>query len=258
MEKPCAVCGKIFKVRPRGGSYCSTACVGLKNRAPEKPCVICGILFHAHHGDKKTQCCSRTCSAKYAWQLHREIMLENTVRAAEARQTPEAQAKMRRWQHAPDNPIYNPIVIRKRDIAARERGYAHLTGGGGSQLTLPQKLLAVRLAWETEVSIPTNQNNGRARTRTMKATRPFCYRLDIAEPLLKINIEVDGNSHLSTRVKTRDARRDMALTALGWTVLRFTNKQVIADLEAVVCSVMGVVRSITSKPQQETILPKKS
>jgi hypothetical protein len=172
----------------------------------------------------------------------------NLAAAAAARATPEVRAKLAAWQRSPENPIYDPVVMRRREIAARERGFAHLTGGHG--LTVPQRLLAARLGWGTvELTTKTNDIKGKAkRTGRPLAKRPYWYRVDIADPVLKIAIEVDGQSHRSVRVKERDRRKTEFLRSRGWRVLRFTNRRILSDLEGVVAEIMSAVRSTTSKP----------
>lgn len=52
------------------------------------------------------------------------------------------------------------------------------------------------------------------------------YSYDFAFPELKIDVEIDGNSHQLEKVKKIDERRDMFSKNNGWVVLRFTAKEV--------------------------------
>ena len=54
----------------------------------------------------------------------------------------------------------------------------------------------------------------------------YCSRLQLV-------IEVDGDSHYTEEASARDTQRDEALRALGLTVLRFTNLDVMQNLPAV-------------------------
>ena len=119
----------------------------------------------------------------------------------------------------------------------RESGYRELTGGNGTGLTVPQKLLAARLAWPTEYVIATGR----------KAPYPPAYKVDLASPTLMIAIEVDGNSHLSPAAKARDAKKDNLLRALGWTVLRFTNDQVLNETDDVMDEILTVMSSTSRR-----------
>ena len=62
------------------------------------------------------------------------------------------------------------------------------------------------------------------------------YILDIACRSLKIGIELDGGHH--GEIVEQDATRTAYLAAQGWTILRFWNSDVMANLD-------GVYREIT-------------
>ena len=57
------------------------------------------------------------------------------------------------------------------------------------------------------------------------------YEYDFAFPELKIDIEIDGGTHLSEKVQKIDKRRDEWSKARGWTVIRFTAKEVKNNLK---------------------------
>ncbi|MGZ4508789.1 MAG: DUF559 domain-containing protein [Blastococcus sp.] len=56
--------------------------------------------------------------------------------------------------------------------------------------------------------------------------------LDAAVPELRLAVELDGAAfHGSASARERDTRRDVALAALGWVVLRFSYRRLIDDPE---------------------------
>lgn len=55
------------------------------------------------------------------------------------------------------------------------------------------------------------------------------YEYDFAFPELKIDLEIDGNTHTIDSVKTIDMRRDVFSRQTGWTVIRFTAKEFQAN-----------------------------
>ncbi len=65
---------------------------------------------------------------------------------------------------------------------------------------------------------------------------PIHYQLDIADPVRKMNIEVDGPDHGVTR-REKDQKRDDWLLSQGWTVLRFTNKEVRSSIDSVLAQI---------------------
>lgn len=60
--------------------------------------------------------------------------------------------------------------------------------------------------------------------------RKGIYEYDFAFPELKIDVEVDGATHKSEKVKKIDKRRDKYSKNEGWTVIRFEAKEVKKDV----------------------------
>ena len=59
------------------------------------------------------------------------------------------------------------------------------------------------------------------------------YRLDFGFADDKLDIEIDGSSHLKEAVKEKDKRRDENSVSKGWRVIRFTAKEVKKDPQKV-------------------------
>ncbi len=59
------------------------------------------------------------------------------------------------------------------------------------------------------------------------------YIVDFLCIPLKLIIEVDGGYHLKTEVENRDKFRQSELEVLGYTVLRFTNEEVLNHINHV-------------------------
>jgi hypothetical protein len=136
------------------------------------------------------------------------------------------------------NPMFCPEVKIKAIASRRARGdwKPPMQGGNGRPLPLAQKILADALGWPTEVYVPT----GFVRTPGY----PQFYLIDIAYPEMKIAVEVDGNSHKALKVRERDARKEAFLAGLGWTILRFTNKEVLENLEGCVQKVLSTISKL--------------
>ena len=141
-----------------------------------------------------------------------------------------------------NNPMYKPDVRKKVSTALKAIGHKPLIhGGNGTGLTKPQELLAKKLedlGFEPacEYVVPTH-------TKRDTSGYPSHYKIDIAIPDRMTAIEIDGPSHLSLKIQAADKKKTGFLTGLGWNVLRFTNKAVMADLEGCVQTVL----STTSK-----------
>ena len=63
------------------------------------------------------------------------------------------------------------------------------------------------------------------------------YIVDFVCFAAKLVIELDGESHDFEERQQADQRRDVFLTAEGFRVLRFTNEQVMSNLEGVVAGI---------------------
>lgn len=57
------------------------------------------------------------------------------------------------------------------------------------------------------------------------------YEYDFAFPLLKIDVEIDGNTHSLRSVKRIDKERDEWSKSQGWTVVRFDARHVLRNVE---------------------------
>lgn len=77
------------------------------------------------------------------------------------------------------------------------------------------------------------------------------YRLDLYWPDEGVVVEVDGPDHRERYKFADDRRRDVQLQLLGHDVLRFTNEEVLADVQAVVEKIGQLLRQRrTTRPTQ--------
>jgi very-short-patch-repair endonuclease len=59
------------------------------------------------------------------------------------------------------------------------------------------------------------------------------YIVDFACPTRKLIVELDGSQHAEAETSASDDARTARLEALGWTILRFWNDDVIRDIDNV-------------------------
>ena len=67
----------------------------------------------------------------------------------------------------------------------------------------------------------------------------------------KLIIEVDGNQHGYDGHREEDARRSLAIEAEGFRVLRFSNADVLQEID----SVLETIRAAVAEPEVEVIPP---
>ena len=59
------------------------------------------------------------------------------------------------------------------------------------------------------------------------------YIVDFYCPAAKLILEVDGGQHYEAKGKEKDRARDKYLSILGFTVLRFSDREVLVNIEGV-------------------------
>lgn len=70
----------------------------------------------------------------------------------------------------------------------------------------------------------------------------IAYPIDFAIPHLKIGVEADGETfHSSPKQMIHDKERDMKLSQVGWTILRFTDKEIENRLERVLSTILKTI-----------------
>ena len=68
------------------------------------------------------------------------------------------------------------------------------------------------------------------------------FIVDFYCPAAKLVVELDGSQHFEDDHQTKDQMRDAALAGLGLRVLRFDNRQVLLETDAVLAVIDEVVR----------------
>jgi len=118
--------------------------------------------------------------------------------------------------------IHRPDVKAKRMARIEEQralGFPKLTYHNGTGPTVPQKMLFDVLPAGTVMEFPIPAGN--------VGTPP---RVDLAIPWLRLAIEVDGSSHAIQSRKDIDAEKERVLRQRGWTLLRFSNQEILRNL----------------------------
>jgi len=72
------------------------------------------------------------------------------------------------------------------------------------------------------------------------------YIVDFAARREKLVIELDGDSHVGHEYY--DARRTIYLESQGWSVIRFTNLDIMRNPEGVMMQILNVLNKLTPLP----------
>ncbi len=196
-----------------------------------RPCEYCKQDFLIHRtAQLKTRFCGRSCSAKWRMRQPEHLAKVHTPEVAAKRgksrlkwlRSPAGASEIERIRNL--NPMSNPETRAKVSATLKAIGHKpSVRGGNGKGMTEPQKLMKAALLgdWMPEFAISLGK---------LTDGYPTCYKVDLADVGMKIAIELDGFSHHSR--KGQDVKKDQKLSELGWTVLRFWNKEVTNWIES--------------------------
>lgn len=119
-------------------------------------------------------------------------------------------------------------------------------GGNGTGMTEPQARLYHALK---DLGIEVKDEYGIS-TRTIPDWRerkyPWAYKSDLGIAEVKLSIEIDGEDHCLKKQRALDEKKTNCLNMLGWKVLRFSNQEVMENLEACVQTVTSTISKLKS------------
>jgi uncharacterized membrane protein len=232
--KKCPVCSAFFMIttkQPRK-LYCSRSCQGTtKLKRITRTCPQCHAEFEVIPSSKKTHC-SKSCDRRRLWSDPAgRAKFQDAMATKSETQIQVASERMKRMNK-------NADFRKKSDDGKRGKGFVGERGGNGT-LTREQIALVEATGYIPEYPVPTGNPKWR------------CALMDLANPSLKIAVEVDGKTHLCRQQQNRDRIKERMLERLGWVVLRFTNEEVNEDINRVV----EVIRSVEQSRFLRSIEP---
>lgn len=180
-------------------------------------CPICRVAFRrartrarqqARYG--KTQYCGRGCRTKGTFENRPELRQQ-------AREHMKAMvaAKGTSWNSGKP---WSDTHRAKMSEARKGRSFLPFRGGNGTGMSPTEALIAPLLpeGFIWNYVIPSGG---------FGLGYPSNYKLDFADPMRMVCLEVDGASHNTRLGKDRDKRKNERLQFLGWTVRRITNAE---------------------------------
>lgn len=138
------------------------------------------------------------------------------------------------------NPSADPGTRAQISQTLRRMGHRPtVRGGNGTGLTEAQTTLlhSLGLGWLPEHVVSTGAR--------VKGGPPTHYKIDLAHPERMVAVEIDGGSHGTLARQRADQRKTAWLSLHGWSVLRFSNQEVLS-------STASVTRQILSTPLRLT------
>jgi very-short-patch-repair endonuclease len=188
-------------------------------------CSICGTLYWKRKEEQTT--CSKVCSGKLKMQdpWVKSQITSGGIRALQ--------------RHRDQHGVWNKGVPWSEDVRVKmseshkKANHDHLNGGNGTGGSRAENLLRTVLpdhfVQEYVFKMPYRPPG-----------YPTHYKLDFADPVRKLAIEVQGQSHITVSVRQKDLKKRTFLEKFGWTVLYVTNEEVM--------SMFGISASKKRKP----------
>lgn len=225
--RTCIGCGKTFSVPPSRLKYgpalwCSAPCrystpgwhdTVKPTQRRSATCEICGVQFDAVLS-KVARFCSRRC-----------------VGVANGRRRAAGIKKQRVYTCAECGKTFTDkacLAHRKRFCSRTCLGVSMLRPGRIARPTSIERALRAGLAAVGIDAIPEH------------VIGPFC--IDLAIPDRRLAIEADGTYwHALPASRIRDAKKDAYLRVAGWTLLRFSEARIHADLAGCVRDVQALL-----------------
>lgn len=105
--------------------------------------------------------------------------------------------------------------------------------GASAELLIRAKQLRKNLTKTESILWDVLKNKEKFPIRWRRQHPAYKFILDFYCPLLKLAIEIDGDSHLSEIAKLYDQDRDQLMLTFGVTTLRFSNKDILNRIDFV-------------------------
>jgi hypothetical protein len=140
-----------------------------------------------------------------------------------------------------NNPMHRDGSLEKMKKTLKRIGHKPVVrGGNGCGATRAEEALSNALGWPMQVVVRTNMPR--------VSGYPSCYKIDVANPSLKVGVEVDGSSHTSLSRKAQDTKKDAFLRGLGWIVLRVSNRQALEALSSTISRLKALIPTSPTAP----------
>ena len=126
-------------------------------------------------------------------------------------------------------------------------GCSHRTEPGATRTGTEKRFAALRRnASAAEQTLWQHLRRTQLGTRFRRQYGVDGYALDFYAPRAKLAIEVDGDSHFTASGREYDHLRTTYLRAFGIEVLRFTNMDILQNIEGVLTTIEAAVKRRTA------------
>lgn len=233
VQLTCPICGKTVHVH-KGAKFCSKACADKARRGVRlSPVVIkiCPVCDKSFESKSKIQ---KFCSKECAYKGRNCSGVYNLTE--EGRKVKVATLK-RQWQDEKfrhivvdrmktNNPSYKSEIVEKANTTRAKNGKMHNNFKYGNGKISPYEQIVKekieKLGFIYNYAIITKP----AREADPDANYAHNYKPDFVNLESRLCIEIDGYGHSTSEEKRIDAKKEKCLNMLGYTVIRFTHKEI--------------------------------
>lgn len=257
-SKKCRKCKRAFTLVARSNRYCQ------KCRNQKRKCAHCQKPFVAQYPASTQRFCTQSCNGKW-------ILSQPQFRAA--LYTPERSKRLSElhkkwWAASPafraassrrmkeNNPSRHPIHSKKlrarhaevmRAPETRKRLSENAKKRGAKFPVRYDVRMGPTKAEAAVLAMSPGEGfwNHKVLTRKKRGSGyPNYYKIDIGFPDIKLAVEADGPSHSRLTAQPKDARKTKFLTALGWKVVRFSNRKILFHTATVKAELQSIISKL--------------
>lgn len=244
LTRICAVCGTEIENRGKTSLCCSRKCYKIFKNNYETDyavhCKHCGKILKYNQVLCGVKYCSSRCACDDPEYRNRcSENLKNQWKSDEFREIVVTRMKS-------NNPSYDRNNIEKALKTKELTGNAHNwkgTRGGNGTISEAESIMipfCSGLGFEFNKAI----NTYSIRIAYPENHYAFNYKPDFVNFEYKLCIEIDGSSHKNVLGRERDIKKERCLNLLGYTVIRFSNEDVLNKLDFVKSSILSCLEAL--------------
>lgn len=250
-NRECLFCGKPFvTINWLDKIYCSHKCADeSKKRRVIKKCMICGKKYEVQeYADTTSKYCSIKCRNKGISKTLKgkfkgeksPLYREKTVKVCKY-----CGKEFKVYQYRKNTANHCSIRCSKLDTSekTRKRIAESIRKLQKENPKIHPNYILAQKGHVTAIEKLIKEELTRRKLKFEIQHRVLSYWIDFAFPNIKLAVECDGERWHSTEEQIlRDKKRDERLKNVGWTVLRFKDKEIITNTKKVIDKIERVVK----------------
>lgn len=251
-NKECLFCGKLFvTTNCLDKRYCSRKCADeVKKKRVEKICKICGKKYEVQkYADKTSKYCSIKCRNKgISKTLNGRFKGEKSPSYKGGKITKickycEKEFEVHRYRKNTANQCSHRCSKLDTSEKTRKQIAESIKKLQKENPKIHPNYILAQKGHVTKIEKLVKDELTRKELVFEIQYRVLSYWVDFAFPEIKLAVECDGERWHSTEEQIlKDKKRDERLKSVGWTVLRFKDKEIITNTKKVIDKIERTVK----------------